>query len=114
MDATTPTGTWTPLVVAGTAPPGTKTVQAVINYSNSGAAGAWGGVAHFDDMALWRAVGPRSTYGTGTRNVATGDLDGDGKGEVIFLKGRYTDDPQSGLWVYEASYTHSPDCGSSV
>ncbi len=38
------------------------------------------GNAHFDDMALWRAVGPRSTYGTGTRNVATGDLDGDGKG----------------------------------
>ena len=105
MDATTPTGTWTPLVVAGTAPPGTKTVQAVINYSNSGAAGAWGGVAYFDDMALWRAVGPRSTYGTGTRNVATGDLDGDGKGEVIFLKGRYTDDPQSGLWVYEADGT---------
>ena len=102
MDSTTPTGTWTPLVVAGTAPAGTKTVQAVVNYSNSGAAAAWGGVAHFDDMALWRAVGPRSTYGTGTRNVATGDLDGDGKGEVIFLKGRYTDDPQSGLWVYEA------------
>ena len=44
-------------------------------------------------------------YGTGTRNVATGDLDGDGKGEVIFLKGRYTDDPQSGLWVYEADGT---------
>lgn len=105
MDSTTPTGTWTPLVVAGTAPAGTKTVQAVVNYSNSGAAAAWGGVAHFDDMALWRAVGPRSTYGTGTRNVATGDLDGDGKGEVIFLKGRYTDDPQSGLWVYEADGT---------
>ena len=105
MDSTTPTGTWTPLVVAGTAPAGTKTVQAVVNYSNSGAAAAWGGVAHFDDMALWRAVGPRSTYGTGTRNVATGDLDGDGKGEVIFLKGRYTDDSQSGLWVYEADGT---------
>ena len=105
MDSTTPTGTWTPLVVAGTAPAGTKTVQAVVNYSNSGAAAAWGGVAHFDDMALWRAVGPRSTFGTGTRNVATGDLDGDGKGEVIFLKGRYTDDPQSGLWVYEADGT---------
>lgn len=105
MDSTTPTGTWTPLVVSGTAPAGTKTVQAVINYSNSGAAGAWGGVAHFDDMALWRAPGPKSTYGSGTRNVATGDLDGDGKGEVIFLKGRYTDDPQSGLWVYEADGT---------
>ena len=105
MNSTTPTGTWTPLVVAGTAPAGTKTVQAVVNYSNSGAAGAWGGVAHFDDMALWRAVGPRSTYGTGTRNVATGDLDGDGKGEVIFVKGRFTDDPQSGVWVYEADGT---------
>ncbi len=105
MDSTTPTGTWTPLVVSGTAPAGTKTIQAVVNYSNSGAAGAWGGVAHFDDMALWRAVGPKSTYSSGTRNVATGDLDGDGKGEVIFLRGRYTDDPQSGLWVYEADGT---------
>jgi len=105
MDSTTPSGKWTPLVVSGTAPAGTKTIQAVVNYSNSGAAGAWGGVAHFDDMALWRAVGPKSTYGTGTRNVATGDLDGDGKGEVIFVKGRYTDDPQSGVWVYEADGT---------
>ena len=105
MDSTTPTGTWTPLVVSGTAPAGTKTIQAVVNYSNSGAASAWGGVAHFDDMALWRSFGPKSTYSAGTRNVATGDLDGDGKGEVIFLRGRYTDDPQSGLWVYEADGT---------
>jgi len=105
IDNNSATGTWTHLTVEGTAPAGTKTVQAVVNYSNSGAAGAWGGVAHFDDMALWRAVGPKSTYGTGTRNVATGDLDGDGKGEVIFVKGRYTDDPQSGVWVYEADGT---------
>ena len=105
LDDTTPLDTWTPLVVAGTVPAGAKTIQAVITVSTKGVAGATGGSAHFDDMALWRAVGPRSTYGLGTRNVATGDLDGDGKGEVIFLKGRYTDDPQSGLWVYEADGT---------
>ena len=35
-------------------------------------------------MALSMVVGPKSNYGTGTRHVATGDLDGDGKGEVIF------------------------------
>jgi len=105
MESTTEPGKWTHLSVAGTVPAGTKTVQAVINYTTFGSASAWGGVAYFDDMGLWKAVGPKSTYETGTRNVATGDLDGDGKGEVIFVKGRYTDDPQSGVWVYEADGT---------
>ena len=94
------------LVVSGTAPAGTKTVQAVINYSNSGPAGDWGGSVYFDDMALWKTVGPKSAYSTGTRHVNTGDLDGDGKQEVIFFKGAdQPKDPQAGLWVYEADGT---------
>ena len=85
MDSTTPTGTWTPLVVAGTAPAGTKTVQAVVNYSNSGCS-CLGWRCSLRRYGSLESCWPRSTYGTGTRNVATGDLDGDGKGEVIFLK----------------------------
>jgi len=93
---------WHHLTVAATAPANTAKVQAVIVHSQKGYSG---GSVYWDDMDLSMVVGPKSTYGTGTRNVATGDLDGDGKGEVIFIKGRYTTDPQAGIWVYEADGT---------
>ena len=37
----------------------------------------------------------------GTRFVQTGDIDGDGLGEVIFFRGRYPDVEGAGLYVYE-------------
>ena len=44
-----------------------------------------------------------TTYSSGTRMVQTGDLDGDGNGEIIFFRGRYSSDPNRGLWIYEAN-----------
>ena len=102
MSATSEPNKWHFLRTAATAPAGAAKVQAVIVHSQKGYSG---GAVYWDDMNLSMVVGPKSNYGLGTRNVATGDLDGDGKGEVIFMKGRYTDDPQAGLWVYEADGT---------
>ncbi len=44
-----------------------------------------------------------AAYSSGTRIVQTGDLDGDGMGEVIFFRGRYSNDAKAGLYIYEAS-----------
>ncbi|HDR05601.1 MAG TPA: hypothetical protein ENN84_10225, partial [Candidatus Marinimicrobia bacterium] len=35
--------------------------------------------------------------------MQTGDLDNDGLGEAIFYRGRYLDDPNGGLYIYEAT-----------
>lgn len=43
------------------------------------------------------------SYSSGTRIVQTGDLDGDGLGEVIFFRGRYYTDSKAGLYIYEAT-----------
>ncbi len=48
-----------------------------------------------------------TTYEFGTRFVQTGDLDGDGMGEVIFFRGRYSDDPNRGLYIYEWNGTNN-------
>lgn len=104
LSATSAANTWHHLTTSATAPDGAAKVQAVIVHSQSAAND--GGSVYWDDMDLSMTPGPKSTYGTGTRNVATGDLDGDGKGEVIFFKGRYSkSDPVSGLWVYESDGT---------
>ena len=51
---------------------------------------------------VWSSEATNSTYSTGTRWVQTGDLDGDGLGEVIFFAGRYaSSDTAQGLYVYE-------------
>ncbi len=51
---------------------------------------------------VWSSQPTNTTYSTGTRTVRTGDLDGDGLGEVIFFAGRYTySDSLQGLYVYE-------------
>ncbi|MBL7024186.1 MAG: VCBS repeat-containing protein [Candidatus Marinimicrobia bacterium] len=42
-----------------------------------------------------------ASYNLGTRFVQTGDMDGDGLGEIIFFRGRYSDDPNRGLYIYE-------------
>ena len=84
MSATSEPNKWHFLRTAATAPAGAAKVQAVIVHSQKGYSG---GAVYWDDMDLSMVVGPKSNYGLGTRNVATGDLDGDGKGEVIFMKG---------------------------
>lgn len=40
-------------------------------------------------------------YASGTRFVQTGDIDGDGEGEVIFFRGRYAGVEGAGLYIYE-------------
>ncbi len=50
---------------------------------------------------VWTSELTASTYGYGTRWVQTGDLDSDGKGEVIFFIGNSQTDPVAGLHVYE-------------
>lgn len=54
---------------------------------------------------FWRSnedtTGASELYGSGTRFVQTGDIDGDGAGEVIFFRGRYSSVAQAGLYVYE-------------
>ena len=50
---------------------------------------------------VWSSEHTASTYGYGTRWVETGDLDSDGKGEVIFFIGNDQTDPAAGLHVYE-------------
>lgn len=42
-----------------------------------------------------------TTYSSGTRIVQTGDIDGDGFGEIVFFRGRYSSDPARGLYIYE-------------
>ncbi|MEA3391870.1 MAG: T9SS type A sorting domain-containing protein [Candidatus Marinimicrobia bacterium] len=52
---------------------------------------------------FWRSdtTGGDGLYSSGTRFVQTGDIDGDGLGEVIFFRGRYSSQAAAGLYVYE-------------
>ncbi len=54
---------------------------------------------------FWRSnedtTGASDLYSSGTRFVQTGDIDGDGAGEVIFFRGRYSTVAQAGLYIYE-------------
>ena len=52
---------------------------------------------------FWRSdtSGGDELYATGTRFVQTGDIDGDGAGEVIFFRGRYSTVEAAGLYIYE-------------
>ena len=51
---------------------------------------------------VWSSDSSNTVYGSGTRWIQTGDLDGDGLGEVIFFAGRYNNtDSLAGLYVYE-------------
>lgn len=52
---------------------------------------------------FWRSdtTNPDGLYASGTRFVQTGDIDGDGAGEVIFFRGRYPGVAGAGLYVYE-------------
>ena len=51
---------------------------------------------------VWSSDSSKTVYGSGTRWIQTGDLDGDGLGEVIFFAGRYNNsDTLAGLYVYE-------------
>jgi len=51
---------------------------------------------------VWASAEITADYST-PRDIHTGDLDGDGKGEIIFHVGRWTgeDNPDAGLHVYE-------------
>lgn len=44
-------------------------------------------------------------YSSGTRFAQTADFDNDGNGEIVFFRGRYNDDPKSGLYIYEYNGT---------
>jgi hypothetical protein len=94
---------WHFLRTSATAPEGAAKVQAVIVQSQKG----WsGGSVYWDDMNLSVLPSKIAKYSTGTRHVNTGDLDGDGKHEVIFFKGvDQPGDPNAGLYVYEADGT---------
>lgn len=52
---------------------------------------------------FWRSdtTNPDGLYASGTRFVQTGDVDGDGAGEVIFFRGRYPGVAGAGLYIYE-------------
>jgi hypothetical protein len=51
---------------------------------------------------VWSSDSAGTAYSSGTRWIQTGDLDGDGLGEVIFFAGRYNNsDSLAGLYVYE-------------
>ncbi|MCD6447388.1 MAG: T9SS type A sorting domain-containing protein, partial [Candidatus Marinimicrobia bacterium] len=52
---------------------------------------------------FWRSdtAGAAGLYSSGTRFVQTGDIDGDGAGEVIFFRGRYASQAAAGLYIYE-------------
>ncbi len=54
---------------------------------------------------FWRSdtTDPEGLYASGTRFVQTGDIDGDGEGEVIFFRGRYAGVEGAGLYIYEIS-----------
>ncbi|MCK4529917.1 MAG: T9SS type A sorting domain-containing protein [Candidatus Marinimicrobia bacterium] len=46
-------------------------------------------------------TGSADLYYAGTRFVQTGDIDGDGAGEVIFFRGKYPTVAEAGLYIYE-------------
>ncbi|MEE3302751.1 MAG: FG-GAP-like repeat-containing protein [Candidatus Neomarinimicrobiota bacterium] len=95
---------WHFLRTSAIAPEGAAKVQAVIVHSQSAAYD--GGSVYWDDMNLSVLPSKIAKYSTGTRHVNTGDLDGDGKQEVIFFKGvDQPNDPNAGLYVYEADGT---------
>ncbi|MCF7833643.1 MAG: T9SS type A sorting domain-containing protein [Candidatus Marinimicrobia bacterium] len=52
---------------------------------------------------FWRSdtTNAAAMYSSGTRFVQTGDIDGDGEGEVIFFRGRYSTVAEAGLYIYE-------------
>ena len=72
-----------------------------VHYGNGG------GVICFEmnDTGLlemkWNSTVSPTSYSLGTRFVQTADMDEDGFGEVIFFRGRYSDDPNRGLYIYE-------------
>jgi len=95
---------WHFLKTSATAPEGAAKMQAVIVHGQSAAND--GGSVYWDDMNLSVLPSKIAKYSTGTRHVNTGDLDGDGKQEVIFFKGvDQPNDPNAGLYVYEADGT---------
>jgi hypothetical protein len=66
-----------------------------------------GGVAGFEmgkhnlEMIWFSNITPEEGGSLGTRMAQTGDLDGDGAGEIIFFRGGYLRDLTRGLYVYE-------------
>jgi len=50
---------------------------------------------------IWNSTLSPTSYNLGTRYVQTGDMDGDGLGEIIFFRGKFADDPNRGLYIYE-------------
>jgi hypothetical protein len=56
-----------------------------------------------DTFAFVWASAENTADAFGPRDVHTGDLDGDGKGEIIFTLGRWTgpDNPDAGIHIYE-------------
>ncbi|MFC1547897.1 T9SS type A sorting domain-containing protein [Candidatus Neomarinimicrobiota bacterium] len=66
-----------------------------------------GGVAGFEmgkhnlELIWYSDITPEEGGNLGTRMVQTGDLDGDGIGEIIFFRGGYLWDLTRGLYVYE-------------
>ena len=72
-----------------------------VHYGNGG------GVVGFEMDAtgslemIWNSELTTTTYNLGTRYVQTADLDEDGLGEIVFFRGRYADDPNRGLYIYE-------------
>ena len=61
---------------------------------------------------VWASDTINSDYTT-PRDVHSGDLDGDGNGEIIFFTGRYTSNTDNGLHVYEWDGSTDNGYGSS-
>ena len=98
----------------GTVDPGARGISAGSDLDGDGKHEIWatsyanGGQVHCFEQSgtdtlelVWTSELTASTYGYGTRWVETGDLDSDGKGEVIFFIGNDQNDPVAGLHVYE-------------
>lgn len=72
------------------------------DYTNGGKVHAFEWYYGDTLVHVWSSPNSNSAYSSGTRWVQTGDLDGDGLGEVIFFTGRYNNsDTTAGLHVYE-------------
>lgn len=74
------------------------------HYGNGGGIAAFEMTADGEMELVWFSDTTfGDTYYSGTRLAQTADFDGDGFGEIVFFKGRYTDEVGSGLYIYEAN-----------
>jgi PKD repeat protein len=71
------------------------------DYSDGGKVHVYEFIANNTIELVWSSNGTASTYATPARSVKVGDLDGNGREEILLPIGRYDNSTEHGLYVFE-------------